>query len=452
MATIYTQTDNYGLSLYGDNDPADLRDGYNKSIRAIDLALKKHSDRIGGVESKAKLGEDIHSALGVADASQAGGAKTRWNNAASNAQYAKTLADSDHAILNALGAGNANQAQSIKQGWERTAADARRALTLASEPGYLKKYVVVLGDSWVDGYHDQAKHPEESPAVAIKEKLSPNRFYYKGTSGGGFNRHGDDGTFADIWSDVPDKDKVTAVIIIGGQNDARADENASEDIIRDKACRLMTTIHSQAPGARIHLCPMVLAVGQTLTNKTITNSQGAHRRVRIYCALTTGVKSMGYDWVRVHEGGYRIGAEVAKAPDGGDGKDGAHLSKTGYRYAGLWIAHCVANNIDLWPTAYADPVSTPVPGKWSYCNVYEHDGTLYFNLNYKYTTRPAEGAALVTFPQWMAVGNPHYYPSYSGAGHYMALEGSTITIRGIGETVMPAEGTIAEDFVVPAGL
>lgn len=452
MTTIYTNTEYYGLSLYGDNDPADLRDGYNKSMRAIDSALKRNSDQIAEVRSTDRLHDSIHSALGVANAEAAGGAKTRWDDAATNAKYAKNTANSNREILAALGATNTSLAQSIKNDITKATNDAKRALNLASEPTYLKKYVVVLGDSWIDGYHDGAKHLEQSPAVAIKEKLSPNRFYYKGTSGGGFNRHGDDGTFADIWSDVPDKDKVSAVIIVGGQNDARADENAGEEVILDKARQLMETIHSQAPAARIHLCPMVLSVGQTLTNKTIDHQNGAHRRLRIYTALTTGIKSMGYDYVRVHEGGYRIGAEVAKAPDGGDGKDGAHLSKDGYRWAGLWIAHCIANNIDLWPTAYANPIATYKDGGWSYCNVFEHDGILTFGLNFKYTIRPTEGAALVTFPQWCAVGNPHYYPSYSGAGHYMAIEGSTITIRGIGTTVMPEQGTIAQDFVIPAGI
>lgn len=35
MAMIYTKTDNYGLNLYGDNDPADLRDGYNGSPNGL---------------------------------------------------------------------------------------------------------------------------------------------------------------------------------------------------------------------------------------------------------------------------------------------------------------------------------------------------------------------------------------------------------------------------------
>lgn len=49
MATTYTQTDNYGLNLYGDRDPADLRDGYNGSMHTIDGVLKNHLDRIDGV-------------------------------------------------------------------------------------------------------------------------------------------------------------------------------------------------------------------------------------------------------------------------------------------------------------------------------------------------------------------------------------------------------------------
>lgn len=51
MSTIYSRTDNYGLNLYGDTDPADLRDGYNDSMRTIDETLKNHLDRIDGVST-----------------------------------------------------------------------------------------------------------------------------------------------------------------------------------------------------------------------------------------------------------------------------------------------------------------------------------------------------------------------------------------------------------------
>ena len=51
MSTTYDRTDNYGLNLYGDDDPADLRDGYNGSMHTIDETLKNHLDRIDGVST-----------------------------------------------------------------------------------------------------------------------------------------------------------------------------------------------------------------------------------------------------------------------------------------------------------------------------------------------------------------------------------------------------------------
>lgn len=52
MNTVYTKTDKYALNLYGDNDPADLREGYNDSMHTIDDALETHRGRIEGVESR----------------------------------------------------------------------------------------------------------------------------------------------------------------------------------------------------------------------------------------------------------------------------------------------------------------------------------------------------------------------------------------------------------------
>lgn len=46
MSTIYDKTDNYSLNLYGNNDPADLRDGYNGSMRIVDRTLQDHAGRI----------------------------------------------------------------------------------------------------------------------------------------------------------------------------------------------------------------------------------------------------------------------------------------------------------------------------------------------------------------------------------------------------------------------
>lgn len=79
MSTIYDKTDNYGLNLYGDNDPADLRDGYNGSMHAIDDALKNHLDRIDGVESRETHDEEVVKALiGDNTVTAATAAKAKW--------------------------------------------------------------------------------------------------------------------------------------------------------------------------------------------------------------------------------------------------------------------------------------------------------------------------------------------------------------------------------------
>ncbi len=55
MATTYTETDNIGLDLYGDNDPADLRDGYNSSMRKIDSAIKANTDALAAKANKSDV-------------------------------------------------------------------------------------------------------------------------------------------------------------------------------------------------------------------------------------------------------------------------------------------------------------------------------------------------------------------------------------------------------------
>lgn len=80
MSTIYSKTDNYGLNLYGDTDPADLRDGYNGSMRTIDDTFEKHLNRIEGVESRETHDEEVVKALiGDNTVDNATAAKTKWD-------------------------------------------------------------------------------------------------------------------------------------------------------------------------------------------------------------------------------------------------------------------------------------------------------------------------------------------------------------------------------------
>lgn len=86
MSTIYSKTDNYALNLYGDADPADLRDGYNDSMRTIDTTMEQHLNRIESVEARETHDEAVVKALlGDNTVDNATNAKIKWDKAAADA-------------------------------------------------------------------------------------------------------------------------------------------------------------------------------------------------------------------------------------------------------------------------------------------------------------------------------------------------------------------------------
>lgn len=128
MATVYTKTDNYGLNLYGDNDPADLRDGYNGSMRTIDTTLETHLNRIEAVESRETHDEAVMKALLVDNTvDNATAAKTKWDKAGTDATAAASKADNNSTILAALGADTTAHATANKSKWDKAGADATTA-------------------------------------------------------------------------------------------------------------------------------------------------------------------------------------------------------------------------------------------------------------------------------------------------------------------------------------
>lgn len=136
MATVYTKTDNYGLNLYGDNDPADLRDGYNGSMRTIDTTLETHLNRIEAVESRETHDEAVVKALlGDNTVDNATASKTKWDKAGTDATAATTAAsaaankaDNNSAILTALGADTTAHAAANKTKWDKASTDATSAI------------------------------------------------------------------------------------------------------------------------------------------------------------------------------------------------------------------------------------------------------------------------------------------------------------------------------------
>lgn len=133
MATVYTKTDNYGLNLYGDNDPADLRDGYNNSMRTIDTTMEQHLNRIEGVEARETQTQAVMKALLVDNTvDKATAAKTKWDKSSTDAAAAASKADNNTAILNALGADTTAHAAANKTKWDKASSDAIEALADAA--------------------------------------------------------------------------------------------------------------------------------------------------------------------------------------------------------------------------------------------------------------------------------------------------------------------------------
>lgn len=136
MATVYTKTDNYGLNLYGDSDPADLRDGYNGSMRTIDTTLETHLNRIEGVESRETHDEEVAKALlGDNTVDNATTAKNKWDKASTDAieaiadaAAATEKATSNGSILTALGADTTAHATASKAKWDKASTDATSAI------------------------------------------------------------------------------------------------------------------------------------------------------------------------------------------------------------------------------------------------------------------------------------------------------------------------------------
>ena len=122
MSTIYNKTDNYSLNLYGDDDPADLRDGYNDSMRTIDATLERHLNRIESMESRETHDEEVaKTLLGDNTVDAATAAKTKWDKAGIDATKAiadaasvASKADNNMAILTALGAGTVSDATIVR--------------------------------------------------------------------------------------------------------------------------------------------------------------------------------------------------------------------------------------------------------------------------------------------------------------------------------------------------
>lgn len=362
MSTVYDKTDNYALNLYGDADPADLRDGYNGSMRTIDTTLETHLNRIEAVESrethdeevaKALLGDNtvdaattaktkwnkasadaieamadaaaatgkantntsILTALGADTAAHATDAKTKWDKAGVDATTAIGKADSNKTILTALGADTTAHATANKTKWDKNTTDITALSTLVGnnsaqiaqileklgQAQYEDGYLVTFGDSYADNTR------ERTWSYQLSTMFPELQWKNYAKSGAGFNVSGIP-TFAQqvancVADTSVDNAKVKVAVCAGGRNDI-LDWTTGTTKARD----VVLAMESAFPNAIVVIAPMLFDHStlneegmnkyNALFNGALNASHGNHRVV---------VADSAYVWCKSETGWFPSG-------------------------------------------------------------------------------------------------------------------------------------------------
>lgn len=443
-------TTNFNLEKYTPGDAANLNDQYNASMDIIDTNLYKVNTNASNALNTANQAiteiqttNDNLAALGVTDETTATTLKNKIDKTASNLAVTTETANNAVSNLNALGVTNTATAETAKTRWNTAAEQAeinknsistlniktdQNAQIITQAIGY-NDNIVVIGDSWVDGYYRGAKHLADSPANAIYDILKPTTKQTLGTSAGGFYTAGDDGTFLDRWNAVTDKQHVNRVIIIGGQNDATKmlNDNTPLATINSSINTLLNTIHTEAPNAIIDIFPMCLAIGESMNRRNAKWSVAPDYRQQVYDLFAT---KRDIPNVVIHEGAYRAGVWASRAADGGDDGDGAHLSKGGYSAVGHAMGSCILHGTTFFPTQSGFPNQSQINGTWNNISIFETNGILSIQYNVTCAGAQKNGDRLFIIAKQFSVGAPVFYKDYSDK-YFVAIDGNTLTLQGV---------------------
>lgn len=308
--STYAKTDNYGLNLYGDTDPADLRDGYNGSMNVIDRTLGTHLDRIEAVESREARDEKVVGTLiGDNTVDAATGAKAKWDKAGSDAVKAMAdaaaaagKADSNTAILDALGADSVENATMRKTSWDKAGTNAVKAISDAADAaakadidldlltalgagttidatsaktrwdkastdvdvltrrvnilsGSAKENIIVLGDSI--SYGTGASDLSKSWANRLGAYRDATVTNLARNDAGYLN--GPTPFLAQLKGYTGDRDAVTRILIAGGINDKVhvSDGNAIDSRLTTAVLALLDYARANFPHAKIQVIPTI---------------------------------------------------------------------------------------------------------------------------------------------------------------------------------------------------
>lgn len=445
-----TYTTNFNLEKYTPGDAANLNDQYNASMDIIDTNLYKVNTNASNALNTANQAitqiqttNDNLAALGVTDKTTATTLKNKIDKTASNLAVTTEKANNAESNLNALGITDTVTAETTKIRWNTGAEQAKinknsisalniktnqNAQIITQAIGY-NDNIVVIGDSWVDGYYKRAKHLADSPANAIYDILKPTTKQTLGTSAGGFYAIGDDGTFLNRWNAVTDKQHVNRVIIIGGQNDANKMLNDNTPIasIDSSINTLLNTIRTDAPNAIIDIFPMCLAMGESMNRQNAKWSVAPDYRQQVYNLFAT---KRDIPNVVIHEGAYRAGVWASRAADGGDDGDGAHLSKGGYSAVGHAMGSCILHGTTFFPTQSGFPNESQINGIWNNVSIFETNGILSIQYNVKCNGTQKNGDRIFKIAKQFSVGASVFYKDYSDK-YFVSIDHNTLALQGV---------------------
>ena len=447
-------TTNFNLEKYTAGDAANLNDQYNASMDIIDTNLSKVNTNASNALNTANQAitqiqttNDNLAALGVTDESTATTLKNKIDNTASKLAVTTEKANNTESNLNALGITDTVTAETTKTRWDTGAEQAeinknsistlntktnQNARIITQAIGY-NDNIVVIGDSWVDGYYKHTKHLADSPANAIYDLLKPTTKQTLGTSAGGFYAVGDDGTFLDRWNAVTDKQHVNRVIIIGGQNDASKmlNDNVPLTAIDNNINKLLNTIHTEAPNAIIDVFPMCLAIGESMNRQNAKWAVAPDYRQQVYNLFAT---KRDIPNVVIHEGAYRAGVWASRATDGGDDGDGAHLSKGGYSAVGHAMGSCILHGTTFFPTQSGFPNESQINGTWNNISIFETNGILSIQYNIKTNGSQKNGDRIFKIAKQFSVGASVFYKDYSDK-YFVSIDKNTLALQGVNNIV-----------------
>lgn len=332
MSTIYNKTDNYALNLYGDNDPADLRDGYNGSMRTIDDTLEKHLNRIESVESRETHDEEVTKALlgdNTVDAATA--AKTKWDKASADAIDSIALLTSMGVTDSTAGTALQTKINTVNNNVNEFGLTSQN-IAKVYRGGVCRNYEGTIfgfiGDSITQGYRATSSAKRWSTLVSRIFGATEKNVAVGGT---GFttsptaNRF--DGQADNLITTVGKNAPVSIVFISGGVNDLSLDADTGTSVLE----ATVSKVRNAFPVARIIV---TIGLSGTMEKGLHSSNKAMRERLPYYAKLCQKAASLGCE---VMAGYYMTSVNPAYSSD-----DGLHPNDAGYALIAEFMASEVA--------------------------------------------------------------------------------------------------------------